>query len=254
MYNTYRNFESSFSFSYLLFLLFTGYKIIWHSGGIFAYITIIGFFPDLNLGIFVSTNGPGNDGPRLVTSQLLFFIADLVLGETPWQQGINTCNFPQPWVNETSPPPRENNIVPGGFPEPENFVGKYGNRIFGDMEIVRNGTDGLWASYNRLVGKLHRTTADHVTLMEAMGSFRFLSAGVNTTIYFNLTFTEQSQDGRYHVMLMSAAEGVLEYRRGIHPTNLPAPAPAPDHQTNGKTKAAMSVIAPIVTILSLWLR
>lgn len=70
---------------------YRGYPMFWHSGGFFAYISYIMVIPDLNLAVFVSTNGPGDRSASVAARELFYIIADQTLGEDPWIDEANPC-------------------------------------------------------------------------------------------------------------------------------------------------------------------
>lgn len=79
---------------------YRGYKKIRHSGGMVSYITRLWLFPDMDVGIFGSVNGPGI--PRSALQHLsvsLDYIADHLLGFEPWLNESTACSFPNPWAN-----------------------------------------------------------------------------------------------------------------------------------------------------------
>ena len=196
----------------------------WHSGGLFAYVTYIALLPAADLGVFLSTNGPGGRNASTVNRQIFSFIADLGLGREPWQNLTNACGYPEPWVNasDTEEDELRNNgtqVLDGGFDKPDRFVGVYGHQLFGDVEVATNGTDGLRMQYNRLVGRLHRTADEGVVMVDLLGGMSFLSRAVNATKYIRLDFTRPSVTGVYGRLEVSAPDlgetDILVFRRNI---------------------------------------
>ena len=54
---------------------------LWHEGSLFGFTSLTWIFPDLDLGMFVTTNGPARDpDTKTRLSDLLHFITDLLLG------------------------------------------------------------------------------------------------------------------------------------------------------------------------------
>ena len=210
----------------------------WHSGGLFAYITFLALVPDIDLGFFVSTSGPGGSNSSRIIRQLFYYVADLGLGEEPWLNLTNACGFPEPWLNATSAAgaeeeeedPQHNDTVivdddaeGGGFEGRDRFTGSYGHLLFGDVEIAANGSRGLRAKYNRLEGRLHRTTAasgGSVAMLEVGGGLAFLSrTGDNATKYVKFNFTRPAGGGPYQELEVSAPDmgemDPLVFRRGV---------------------------------------
>ncbi|PVD35053.1 hypothetical protein C0Q70_06334 [Pomacea canaliculata] len=203
---------------------YRGYPIVWHSGGINSYITYLSMLRDLDLGIFMTTNGYKSSDVKYTLEEILYYITDLFLGEEPWLNTTNACQFPQPWVNTTGQTPsNDTNIVPGNIENPQDFAGQYENRLFGNIVVAQNGSNELLVTYGRITGKLYKTKDRNVLVMEIYGLLEFLTHPGDSLQYYNLTFTRGDQNVKYQQLLFSAAtQGPTEtlvYSR----TNVSAP-------------------------------
>ncbi|XP_025085225.1 uncharacterized protein LOC112558780 [Pomacea canaliculata] len=198
---------------------YRGYPVIWHDGSFLSYNTHLSFNKDLDLGIFIASTG---DKPSEVTfsfQEILFYITDLFLGEEPWLNTTNACQFPQPWVNTTGQTPsNDTNIVPGDIENPQDFVGQYENRLFGNIVVAQNGSNELLVTYGRVTGKLHKTKDRNVLMMDIYGLFEFVTHPGDSVQYLNLTFTRGDQNEKYQQLLVGQTE-TLVYSR----TNVSAP-------------------------------
>ena len=109
---------------------YRGFRNVWHSGGLYSYKTMLWTFPDMNTGLFTSISGPASGMDdyfhRIVS---FYFMADHVLGLTPWLNKTTACSFPEPWV-------RPSNLDLPGLEKPisvtnlAEFVGSYTNDLF----------------------------------------------------------------------------------------------------------------------------
>ncbi|PVD35054.1 hypothetical protein C0Q70_06335 [Pomacea canaliculata] len=203
---------------------YRGYPMVWHSGVINSYITHLSMLRDLDLGIFMTTNGHKGSDVMYTLEEIFYYITDLFLGEEPWLNTTNACQFPQPWVNTTGQTPsNDTNIVPGNIENPQDFVGQYENRLFGNIVVAQNGSNELLVTYGRITGKLHKTKDRNVLMMEMYGLLEFITHPGDSLQYYNLTFTRGDQNVKYQQLLFSAAtQGPTEtlvYSR----TNVSAP-------------------------------
>lgn len=218
-FETCENFTSEFTtlLQSLSFVLSTGYQVTWHSGGIYSYISYVTLIRDLNIGIYISTNGPGNSSSSVTYNEVFYYIADLLLGEEPWLTTANACQFPRPWNNATSQASNNSVIVPGTIENPQFYEGDYNNKLFGDIKISRNGSGELVVDYGRLTGMLRKTSGSGVLMMEVFGPMRFLTRRGDDTIYINMTFTDPDRRGRYQELHVSAPDlgdtDILLYER-----------------------------------------
>ncbi|KAL8584486.1 hypothetical protein ACOMHN_016807 [Nucella lapillus] len=199
---------------------YRGYPVTWHSGSIYAYTSYIAFLPHIDVGFFVSTNGPGGSSNVYhVIRQLFYHAADLLLGETPWQSVSNACLFPQLWLNKSSPSQAEaSNETVYDDPEffkPERYAARYSHPLFGDVDVVVNGSRGLAIQYGNLGGRLFRAgeeEEENVAMWQVVGRMEFMFMHGNKSSYQRVNFTrlEGGGDGVFKALVLSDP-GVKEY-------------------------------------------
>lgn len=211
---------TTFGYGYAWLIgIYRGYQVKWHSGGVYAYVTYLVLLPDLDIGIFISTNGPGTGKATETAIQLILHTVDVLLGEEPWFNVTTACDFPRPWRNPAPTPPKDDIVIPGDIYKPETYAGDYGNMLFGEVYVERNVTGGLTVTYSRLTGRLFRTKVETVLMFEVLGSLRFLSAQVNMTSYMNFTFARPASDSKYQELHISAPDigepDVIVFKRGL---------------------------------------
>lgn len=212
---------------------YRGYRAYFHSGGLHAFITWLGLIPDFKLGVFISTNGPGNRNASLFYRILFYYIVDIIiLGQTgsseqPWLNMTTSCQFPAPWnpPKVTNNPSTQSPVDEGKpFENTKKYVGSYGSYAFGDVQITLNGTGNLTATYGRLQGHLYQlknSDDDTVALMEASGSLTFLSRpspGVVNYVKFDFKGGDPNSEGRFqevHISSVALGEVVpIVFKRG----------------------------------------
>ncbi|XP_060560761.1 uncharacterized protein LOC132720615 [Ruditapes philippinarum] len=177
---------------------YRGYRKIWHSGGLFSYITQAWFFPDINAGVFASVNGPALAGlPGYALRTIMYYITDKLIGEDPWLNETTTCEFPDLWRNITT-----NSTAPepfGKLENPSEYTGIYGSYFLPALTIsTKPGDDSsLLIQMNRLGGVLHSTQDKDRFLMEITSPWEYMTAfidGNNNTVFVNSTFI-RNKDG-----------------------------------------------------------
>ncbi|KAK7486960.1 hypothetical protein BaRGS_00021776 [Batillaria attramentaria] len=196
--------------------VYRGRQVVSHGGSLFAYRSNLAFLPDDDVGVFVSSTGPAR---YLSSQQLFYYITDLLLDLDPWLNTSTVCTFPAPWNSDDQrSSPSGPSPVPGALENSDLFVGQYGNLLFGDVEILHNGTGQLSLKFQRLVANLYKTDNDSLLLAEAIGPLSFLSHVGNTTEYMRITFSDSSPraDGKYQELQMhDVARVPLTFRRDV---------------------------------------
>lgn len=70
----------------------------WHGGGLYTHYSLAWHFPERNVALYIVVNGYGGDvKPFAVVEALSYYVADLLLGYTPWVTPSNLCTYPAPW-------------------------------------------------------------------------------------------------------------------------------------------------------------
>ena len=76
-----------------------GYKRIWHSGGITTYKSMVWLYPDVDIGIYLSANGPPSSSGTWGLILALYYLSDVLLNEQRWLNTSTLCGFPEPWAS-----------------------------------------------------------------------------------------------------------------------------------------------------------
>lgn len=122
-------------------------------------MSLIWLFPDQQIGIYASVNGPATaQEPGYALDTILYYVSDILLGETPWISQGTVCTYPSPWVNSS----QGSDTVPA----PDNFtnenladfVGTFGNKLLPDIRLSLKERDSgeayIWLEMNRIKGEL----------------------------------------------------------------------------------------------------
>ena len=116
---------------------------MWHSGGLTTYKTRVWLYPDVGLGLFVSSNGPLGAASSWGLILTLQYLSDLLLGEEPWLNTSTLCTFPEPWKPS---PPVVNMTPPADDPvrDAGDYTGTYHHHVFGNVTVTLDpGTNAL---------------------------------------------------------------------------------------------------------------
>lgn len=123
--------------NWLYSLVISGYKVIWHSGGVTTYKIQVWFYPELGYGLYLGFSGPPNSEATWAQILVLQYISDILLGVNPWLNESTVCSFPYPWK------PREENLTTklpkDSLPSHviRDYVGVFNHPGFGDVTISR---------------------------------------------------------------------------------------------------------------------
>ena len=171
---------------------YRGFRNVWHSGGLASYRTMLWTFPEMNIGLFASINGPpfGTDAyfHRIVS---FYFMADRLLGLTPWLNETSACSFPEPWDKppKFEPPGLEKPVSVANLAE---FVGSYTTDLLPEVEVSSNSTALLLKS-NRVRGVLHPSSEKDRFLYEVLYPLEYaLLDGNGTHAFTNVTFNREA--------------------------------------------------------------
>ena len=142
--------------------IYTGYKRVWHSGGLTTYKTHVWLYPDVGLGLYISTNGPLGSASSWGLILTLQYLSDLLLGEEPWLNTSTLCTFPEPWKPsppvDTMTPPADDPVREAG-----DYTGTYHHPAFGNVTVTRDpGTNALKLQMGRYMEAklLYNQTSD----------------------------------------------------------------------------------------------
>ncbi|KAL3878901.1 hypothetical protein ACJMK2_031227 [Sinanodonta woodiana] len=140
---------------------YRGYTKFFHGGTLMAYKSLIWLFPDHNIGIFGSANGPATDESDRALNSVFYYLSDVLLSEAKWINETIACTFPKPFASPFQRPAKiDPDQVNPVKPILDKYVGRYGSVLMPDMEITKNG-DTLMFRCNRIAGILHPTHVEN---------------------------------------------------------------------------------------------
>ena len=146
--------------------------MVWHSGGLVSYSTLFWIFPDKNIGMYATVNGPAfkSLSSRHLTT-VFYYISDHLLGLEPWLNETTACTFPEPWAN-SSVRESKNPEVPITVDNPSQYKGAFSNPVFPGVDVSVNSTDMFFKS-NRMQGTLHPSSEKDRFLCEVTHPWEF---------------------------------------------------------------------------------
>ena len=115
-----------------------------HSGELFGYDALLTLLPDMNIGVYTASNGPGGIDAFLFHQLVHYFLTDTLLGEKPWLDKETICTFPKPWSNKPLSP--ETIYIPMDTTLPssrplKHYEGKYEHGLLGKIIIEVSSTN-----------------------------------------------------------------------------------------------------------------
>ncbi|XP_078602938.1 uncharacterized protein LOC144876994 [Branchiostoma floridae x Branchiostoma japonicum] len=133
---------------------YRGYKKVTHGGRVFGFTSLMTLFPDKSGGVFTSVNSPVINWDRDVHRVLHYRVADMLLGLDPWLNTTTACTYPQPWSTRPASPQPVPRPPSRDFPrDKRDYVGSYGNRVFGNLTIYLSPTDDILRFRAGLIGR-----------------------------------------------------------------------------------------------------
>ncbi|XP_053375802.1 uncharacterized protein LOC123533279 [Mercenaria mercenaria] len=168
--------DATFGYGHAWFTAtYRGYRKVWHSGGLFSYVTLLMMFPDINAGLYASVNGPAINGvSAYALRNILSYITDELIGKEQWLDETNSCPSPllSPNTSTTSTPPEPL----GSLQNPSEYMGYYASHFLpGLMVSTKSGDDSsLSFQMNRLGGILHSTQDKDRFLMEVTAPWEYM--------------------------------------------------------------------------------
>ncbi|XP_046559560.1 uncharacterized protein LOC124268258 [Haliotis rubra] len=189
--------DMEYAYGYAWFIsTYKGYKKFMHGGNFHSYIASLELYPDVHFGIFVSANGPGTKDEEIGEKLISFYVSDILIGDQPWLNSSTACTFPLPWDKWTPSGQNNSDVTNSDVKFPDCYVGKYGQRLFGDLEVKRGPGSSLELFYNRLRGSLNTTTDNSTFKFDAWDPFRLFSRPGNATVLVKVYF-HGLNEGRY---------------------------------------------------------
>ncbi|XP_046576125.1 penicillin-binding protein 4-like [Haliotis rubra] len=193
--------------------VYKGYNVIMHTGSIHSYISYLKLYPDLDFGIFVSENGPGTLEGGFAENIIASYISDILMGDKSWLNSSTACTFPMPWDNW--PPSIQNNsdVTNTDVDCLDCYFGKYGQLLFGDVDVVEGPGSSLELHYGRLQGSLNTTDKKATFKLDLLEPFRFMSRPGNATVLVEVIFRGLNKGKYSYIDLIFPHK--LTFTRGI---------------------------------------
>ncbi|ELU16177.1 hypothetical protein CAPTEDRAFT_217346 [Capitella teleta] len=112
-----------------------GFKRVYHSGSIMTYKSRVWLYPDVSLGVYVQSNGPGNRRNSIILDRMLYHISAILLGTGYTGQNVDAvCNDTQKYAEapmiEARPLTRHL----------QDFAGRYERPGFPAIRVKVNGS------------------------------------------------------------------------------------------------------------------
>ena len=170
--------------------------MVWHSGRAWSYATMFAFYPDKDIGMFASVNGPAfKILPDQHLTTLLYYISDHLLGLEPWLNETTACTFPQPWANKTETESKEPE-VPITVENRTDYTGEFSNPLFHGVEVSTNSTTMFIKAKPRLSGILQSSSEKDRFLWRITDPWEVAvqyTDNNNETRFINITFLRDEE-------------------------------------------------------------
>ena len=141
---------------------------------------------------------------------LSYYIADHLIGLTPWLNQTSVCSFPEPWGrmlhqrHVTMETPIQN-------AKTDELEGSYGSKLFADIDISSNSTNLMFRA-NIIHGILHSSSEKDRFVLEIVEPLEFALRENNTHTYMNVTFGRDAQTQAVNRLTLKL-EVDLEYEK-----------------------------------------
>ncbi|XP_067661437.1 uncharacterized protein [Haliotis asinina] len=227
---------------------YKGYNVIMHTGSIHSYITYLKLYPDLDIGMFVSENGPGTLEGGIAENIIISYISDMLMGDQPWLNSSTACTFPMPWDNW--PPNIQNNsdVTNTDVECLDCYIGKYGQYLFGDVDVKKGPGASLELYYGRLRGSLNTTDKKDTFKLDLWEPFRFYARPGNSTVLVEVVFRGLNKGKYSYIDLifphnLTFTRGISIYDKDIFTSTKPV--------TNGKSVKVLGNPSSVFALLCL---
>ncbi|CAH1792477.1 unnamed protein product [Owenia fusiformis] len=113
-----------------------GYAMLHHPGNYAYYRTHVVIWPDLDLALFLHTNGRQFIDQIDATFANFIYILDVLNGDVPWLNTTTRCSFPEPWRTAVKALPES---IPTDLDPAlslEKYVGYYGQPGYGCFQVT----------------------------------------------------------------------------------------------------------------------
>ncbi|XP_046544442.1 uncharacterized protein LOC124254642 isoform X2 [Haliotis rubra] len=162
---------------------YRGYKQIMHTGDLISYLSSLVLYPDLDIGIFISASGAGTMDEQTAERLISFYISDILTDDQPWLNSSTACAFPV-----LSPSQNNSDVTNSEVECLDCYVGKYGDYLFGDLDVRRGPGSSLELHYGRVRGSLNTTAHKSTFKLDVWDPLRFLSRPGNATFLIPVRF------------------------------------------------------------------
>ncbi|OXA57257.1 Protein flp [Folsomia candida] len=146
--------------------VYDGWLTVYHGGYLTPFNSQMSTFPELNLGIFTVTSGPGRLLPNVSHATLHYDVFDIIQGQrqlkvSPQPQQTNragSCiipfdNWSNVYVRKATTIERKDFATDAGLLQDEEIVGHYGNGQSGEFDVIQklngSGDFQLYLSYGQ---------------------------------------------------------------------------------------------------------
>ena len=150
-----------------------------HSGELFGYDCLVTLYPDMNIGIYTNTSGPGGEASFIANQLLHYHISDHLLGCKPWLNIETVATFPEPWRSRAAYfIPRTKTEINKGIPptrELLEYTGKFKHNFLGILDVSLPASGILHLKIGK-IGEfsLRPNGGQDEFRMEGQGHFNFL--------------------------------------------------------------------------------
>ncbi|XP_076467996.1 uncharacterized protein LOC143298877 [Babylonia areolata] len=188
-----------------------------HTGGWFGYESIVTLFPDDDVGVYVTTNGPGTDAGSDAFRAITYLLSDMALGYSPWLNQTTACALGAERGREERRRSKDRGGDPGDMQgqvrkkddriqHPHRMTGTYSNPLFGEVVISRTADHyGLGLSFQRLQGFLMPGLTDWTFEVMYTGTTAFYSQADFDVARSTLSFSDlHTTDGQYRSLVLRA--------------------------------------------------
>ncbi|CAH1775116.1 unnamed protein product [Owenia fusiformis] len=253
---------------------YRGFHNVQHPGRINGYDSLIWVFPDSDIGIFTSTNGPMNDESYNGLRALHYYISDILLKEKVWLNHTTACTFPNPWMSDhegrrpashkaDTAARRSGNSLLETMQKLQyvsdiplrQYAGTYGHLAFGNITVTYNTTDDLlYISQNKYFrARLYPLHGRHRFYMKLFGPLKFWTSADGWSDRIPLYF-KSSGGNESNIQTLVAvhvdASAKPEFHRGLKWDSLPIPTTImPGNPCGFVSHACHSVKDPVSALL-----
>ncbi|CAH1792476.1 unnamed protein product [Owenia fusiformis] len=138
-----------------------GYVMLHHPGSYAYYRTHVVIWPDLDLALFLHTNGRQFVEQTNAIFPIIIYILDVLNGDVPWLNTTTGCSYPEPWRTAVKALPES---IPTDLDPAlalEKYVGYYGQPGYGCFQVTLTN-DVLEMTYGKTGEfELHATGNGH---------------------------------------------------------------------------------------------